>query len=152
MATWVTGGLSLLVMLGGAWFQQPAPPTSCLFTHFRLSGSDAQPRWRRPAPPTLSFKNALQKPTGAVTDTTSMLTPRDYYLKCLCITNSDCLFKKMRWEKYGNQNINNNQGLLHWNIYTLLLTVAHSKYQTKIRTQIPIITHKHTQKRIMRVF
>ncbi len=37
----------------------------------------------------------------------------------------------MRWEKYGNQNINNNQGLLHWNIYTLLLTVAHSKISNK---------------------
>ncbi len=45
-----------------AWFQQPPPPTSRLFAHFRLSGRDAQPRWRRLSPPTLSFKNALQKP------------------------------------------------------------------------------------------
>ncbi len=30
------------------------------------------PRWRRPAPPPLSFKNPLQKPTGDVTDTTSI--------------------------------------------------------------------------------
>ncbi len=55
-----------------AWFQQPAPPTSRLFAHFRLSGSDALPRWRRPAPPPLSFKNPLQKPTGDLTDTTSI--------------------------------------------------------------------------------
>ncbi len=51
-----------------AWFQQPAPPTSCPFAHFRLSGCDALPRWRRPAPPTLSFKNPCQKPAGDVTD------------------------------------------------------------------------------------
>ncbi len=30
------------------WFQQPAPPTSRLFAHFQLSGSDALPRWQRP--------------------------------------------------------------------------------------------------------
>ncbi len=54
-----------------AWFQQPAPPYSHFFAHFLLSGSDALPIWRWPAPPTLSFKNPLQKPTGDVTDTTS---------------------------------------------------------------------------------
>ncbi len=53
-----------------AWFQQPAPPTSHLFAHFRLSRSDALPRWRRPALPTLSFKNPLQKPTADIMDTT----------------------------------------------------------------------------------
>ncbi len=30
------------------------------------------PRWRWLTPPTLGFKNALQKPTADVTDTTSM--------------------------------------------------------------------------------
>ncbi len=30
------------------------------------------PRWRRSTPPTLGFKNALQKPTSDVTDTTSI--------------------------------------------------------------------------------
>ncbi len=55
-----------------AWFQQPAPPTSRLFAHFRLSGSDAEPRWPRLSPPTFSFKNVLQKPTGDVTDSTAM--------------------------------------------------------------------------------
>ncbi len=55
-----------------AWFQQPAPPTSCLFAHFRLSRSDTLPRWRLLAPRILSFKNALQKPTCDITDTTSI--------------------------------------------------------------------------------
>ncbi len=75
VATWAAGGLPLRLPLSrmeGAWFEQPAPPTSRLFAHFRLSGIKAQPRWRRLSPPTLSFKNALQKPMGDVTDTTSM--------------------------------------------------------------------------------
>ncbi len=83
------------------WFPQPAPPTSRLLPHFRLSGSDALPRWRRPAPPTLSFKNPLQKPTGDITDTTSIFLQsmvfsvnftliftskkRYYTVKCKCI-------------------------------------------------------------------
>ena len=47
-----------------------SPQLIRLAAHFRLSGSDARARWRWPAPPTLGFENALQKPTGDVTDTT----------------------------------------------------------------------------------
>ncbi len=72
-----------------AWFQQPAPPTSHLFVHFRLFRSDAQPRWRRLSTPTLSSKNALQKPTDDVTDTTSMffyslcVKPRSFFINSI---------------------------------------------------------------------
>ncbi len=69
-----------------AWFQQPAPPTSRLFAHCLLSGSNAQPRWRL-SPPTLSFKNALQKPTGDVTDT--MKQKHVFY--SLCCTRAKAL-------------------------------------------------------------
>ncbi len=45
---------------------------SCLFDHFRLSGSDALPKWRRPAPPT---SKCSSETCG---DTTSMF----YYSLC----------------------------------------------------------------------
>uniref|UniRef100_A0A673HDY7 HECT domain-containing protein n=1 Tax=Sinocyclocheilus rhinocerous TaxID=307959 RepID=A0A673HDY7_9TELE len=54
------------------------PTAQTCFFQLRL------PPWRRPALPTLSFKNALQKPTGDVTDTTSM------FLYSLCIQHDQC--------------------------------------------------------------
>ncbi len=43
-----------------------------IFDYPGVTRGDALPRWRRSAPPTLGFKNALQKPTSDVTDTTSI--------------------------------------------------------------------------------
>ncbi len=72
---WLAGVISLhgstAVTIDGRGLSS-ASPTSRLFAHFRLFGSDALPRWRRSAPPTLGFKNALQKHTSDVTDTTSI--------------------------------------------------------------------------------
>ncbi len=73
VATWVTGGLPLLSPLShlvgvvSATSSAHLPPFCPFLIIF-----DALPRWRRMAPPTLSFKNPLQKPTGDVTDNTSI--------------------------------------------------------------------------------
>ncbi len=65
---------STAVTIDGRGFSS-ASPTSRLFAHFRLSGSDA--RWRAAKMAAVSsahlgFKNALQKPTSDVTDNTSI--------------------------------------------------------------------------------
>ncbi len=50
----------------------PRPAFLSIFDYPGVTRSDVLPRWRRSAPPTLGFKNALQKPMSDITDTTSM--------------------------------------------------------------------------------
>ncbi len=69
---------STAVTIDGRGFSNQAPqlhprPTFLpIFEYPGVTHGDALPRWRQSAPPTLGFKNALQKPTSDVTDTTSM--------------------------------------------------------------------------------
>ncbi len=50
----------------------PRPAFLPIFDYLGVTHGDTLPRWRRSAPPTLGFKNALQKPTSDVTDTISI--------------------------------------------------------------------------------
>ncbi len=84
MTTWVTGGLLLLSplsrLVGVISATSSIPPR--LFAHFRLSGSDAQPIWRRLSPPTLSLKMLFRN----LRVTSRKLRP--CFLQCMVLTDT----------------------------------------------------------------
>ncbi len=71
MATWVAGQCHCHCHARACGFSNQLHPHPAFLPTFDYQ-SNVLPRWRRLSPPTLSFKNPLQKPTGDVTDTTSM--------------------------------------------------------------------------------
>ncbi len=60
---WLAGVMSLHGSTVSAQLH-PRPAFLPIFDYPGVTHGDALPRWRRSAPPTLGFKNGLQKPTS----------------------------------------------------------------------------------------
>ncbi len=95
--SWIAAALTT-VALGGHGFSNQLHPPPAFLPIFDYPINGALSRWRRPAPPTLSFKNPLQKTTGDVTDTKSIFFTV-YAVQSLLYIVANCnFFSVVTWK------------------------------------------------------